>query len=631
MLKSSALRAHSKKCEAVFGLKCALKQKRESQFRFNLNEIGSKVSLFAVMWTLGLTISGGTGHAATKDVTYDSSYGQYLIGKMAALDGDVQTAARAFMMAADAEPENKALTEKAFFAATLSGDMAYASRNIPKGEGTTRFGRLMGHEVQAISFIRARKYNQALKAIDDALKLEGDDRSAQLLRPLILAQAGKWEKAIDKGLMAELNNPNAGRDRLVIFLQAANQARLLELKGKKSEAEALYRLICQPGAASVLFGPYFGAFLERQSRKDEAAKIYESLLASSEDRLVRQRLDSLSLSSYKAPPRPDINQIMADSLLLSATLYASENQTEMALATLRLSQYVAVPKTENAPSRERTQLLVGQVLMKMRDFEGAQMVWTSIPKTSVYYSEAQFRAAWNLKEHEDLDGALKVFTALSEQNPKDANLITERARILWQQKDPKSALTLIEAFKTREGEDRLNWQLWFIKAIIEQDMGAVEASDASARAGLKLAPDSPELLNMLGYSLIDRNIEVETGIEMIKKALNISPQSGAIMDSLGWGYYRLGRFTEALEWIERAIEAEPSDPEITEHLGDVYKALGRDIEAKYQWARVLVLKPSEKQALSVTKKLDAAKKREALQVAEAGLKASTSVKKPKKK
>jgi tetratricopeptide (TPR) repeat protein len=76
------------------------------------------------------------------------------------------------------------------------------------------------------------------------------------------------------------------------------------------------------------------------------------------------------------------------------------------------------------------------------------------------------------------------------------------------------------------------------------------------------------------------------------------------MDSLGWGYYRLGEYDQALDWIEQAILLEPSDPEVNEHLGDVYRALGRGDEARYQWQRVLTLEgASEKQLASVKQKL----------------------------
>jgi tetratricopeptide (TPR) repeat protein len=93
-------------------------------------------------------------------------------------------------------------------------------------------------------------------------------------------------------------------------------------------------------------------------------------------------------------------------------------------------------------------------------------------------------------------------------------------------------------------------------------------------------------------------------MDLVRSALNITPKSGAVIDSLGWGYYKLGDYEQALSFIEQAVQLEPADPEINEHLGDVYKALGRNVEAGYEWGRVLTLKTSDKQAAEVRRKID---------------------------
>jgi len=66
-----------------------------------------------------------------------------------------------------------------------------------------------------------------------------------------------------------------------------------------------------------------------------------------------------------------------------------------------------------------------------------------------------------------------------------------------------------------------------------------------------------------------------------------SPQSGYIVDSLGWVYFRLGRYDEAVVQMERAVELEAVDPVVNDHLGDVYWAVGRKREAQFQWKRAL--------------------------------------------
>src|SRR5262245_27199283 len=84
---------------------------------------------------------------------------------------------------------------------------------------------------------------------------------------------------------------------------------------------------------------------------------------------------------------------------------------------------------------------------------------------------------------------------------------------------------------------------------------------------------------------------------MIRRAVELRPNSAAIIDSLGWAYFRMGDYAQALEQIERAVELEPADATLNDHLGDVYWRLGRRIEARFQWQRALTLEPDNRQAI----------------------------------
>lgn len=560
---------------------------------------------------------------------YTGAYGDYLVGRMAVSAGDTQTAARALMAAADADPANATLRERAFLAAVMSGDMTFALSHLPTAQ-SGRLARAMSAQLQAVAALRAHRtgdIKRLLAASDTAIP---GDRTSPLLKPLLFAAAGQWDKAIDADLTAQLAPDSAPRkDRLILFLQAINQAQLLERRGRNDEAEAIYKLVCQPGPANVLFGPYYGAFLERRGRTDEARTLYEAILSASEDRLIRRRLEALGAAGYRKPDKPDIRLIAAESLFLSGTLYASEQQAELSLISLRLAQYVAPESRAATVTLDRTRLLAGQVLVRMRDIEAAQQEWASVAADSPFYTEAQLRAAWAYKEADALDEAYAIFSDLGQKNPKDLGIVVEQARILWQKDDTAGALRLMDDYIAANGDKGFDWRSWFTYAVIQQTAGDWEKVKAAAKRGLELQPEAPELLNLLAYGMIDRNEDVPGAMEMIRTALKGSPRSGAIMDSLGWGYYRQGKYDEALEWIEKAIALEPADPEITDHLGDVYLKLGRGIEARYQWARVLTLNADDKQKAAVQAKLDAADVREAKAVAEAETKPPAEVKAPK--
>lgn len=91
---------------------------------------------------------------------------------------------------------------------------------------------------------------------------------------------------------------------------------------------------------------------------------------------------------------------------------------------------------------------------------------------------------------------------------------------------------------------------------------------------------------------------------MIQRAVAAQPDSGYIIDSLAWAYFRLGRYEDALAPMEQASLLEPVDPIVTDHLGDVYWAVGRTREAEFQWHRALSFEPAEKDAARIRLKLE---------------------------
>ena len=82
-------------------------------------------------------------------------------------------------------------------------------------------------------------------------------------------------------------------------------------------------------------------------------------------------------------------------------------------------------------------------------------------------------------------------------------------------------------------------------------------------------------------------------MSLIQQALALEPQSGFVTDSLGWAYYRLGRYEESVKTLERAIELRPEEPVIHDHLGDAYWKVGRKFEAHFQWQHALDIKPDD--------------------------------------
>jgi Flp pilus assembly protein TadD len=149
-----------------------------------------------------------------------------------------------------------------------------------------------------------------------------------------------------------------------------------------------------------------------------------------------------------------------------------------------------------------------------------------------------------------------------------------------------------------------HWALFFSRAICEESLRNWDKAEADFRKALELNPDQPQVLNYLGYSFVDRGVNLDEALAMIERAVKAEPDSGYIIDSLAWAYFRLGRYADALAPMEKASLLEPVDPIVTDHLGDVYWAVGRKREAEFQWRRALSFDPEEKDATRIRRKLE---------------------------
>lgn len=526
--------------------------------------------------------------------TGPAPYASFLVGRFAMATGDVDTASAALTAASNRDPGQTDLREKAFLVAILAGNIDQAQAlSSPEATGVAK---LMSGLVEATTAVKANKAATAARAIEGVLKLDSDERTAQLLRPYVMAMSGNWKAAFDDSSDEALNANDRGR--LLVYLIKAERARLYEIRGKVAEADALYKSLYQPGAASFVFGPDYAGFLERQGRTEEARTVWKAMTEASGDPIAGQSLVRLDGAGYKPTPLPGLQASMAQALLLSATLYSSDRDSEMSLAALRLSLYLD-------PASDRARIFLGQINQELKDKDEAEAAWAAVAPGSPYSNEATLRLTWSLRGRGDNAGALALVEQALKRSPDDIAFTAEKADILHAMGQDQTALKVLEDRAASAGTEDFTWQAWFIQAIVYDSLDRWPDAEKAISQAREITGDRAEVLNFLGYGWISRDIKVKEGMDLIRQAISLSPKSGAIVDSLGWGYYKLGDYEQALTHIEQAVQMDPSDAEINEHLGDVYMALGRETEARYEWQRVLTLDPTPKSVASVQAKLDA--------------------------
>lgn len=131
------------------------------------------------------------------------------------------------------------------------------------------------------------------------------------------------------------------------------------------------------------------------------------------------------------------------------------------------------------------------------------------------------------------------------------------------------------------------WHLIYARGMTNERLKNWGQAEKDLKAALAFEPDHPYILNYLGYSWADQGVNLDQAAEMIERAVRLRPTDGHIVDSLGWVYYRMGKYHDATTTLEKAIELMPYDATVNDHLGDAYWKVGRKVEARFQWKRAL--------------------------------------------
>jgi tetratricopeptide (TPR) repeat protein len=227
-----------------------------------------------------------------------------------------------------------------------------------------------------------------------------------------------------------------------------------------------------------------------------------------------------------------------------------------------------------------------------------------IGPTSPLYWQARLRMATLDAQDERFDQAVRKLKVLVAEKPDRIDAALTLADLLRSKERYSDAVSAYDTALSRvKGVEERHWPVYFGRGIVLERTKQWPRAEADMKKALELSPEQPYVLNYLGYSWIDQGLNLDAGMKMLKRATELRPDDGAITDSVGWAYYRLGQYDKAVEWLERASEQKGDDATIVEHLGDAYWHVGRFREARFQWERALNQKPDKDRVGAIQEKL----------------------------
>jgi tetratricopeptide (TPR) repeat protein len=519
-----------------------------------------------------------------------STSGSYLAARHAGGERDAAAAAAYYKAALRGDPHNNELLGRTFLAVLANGEVDEAVKlaaDVLQVDKNDRIARL----VLGVRALKQKHYQAARKELAQSVRGPITDLAATLLQAWTMANATESKAAIDS------IDKLTGADWYAIF-KDLHSALILDLAGQKKDAakrfERAYKL--DPTALRVVQS--YGSFLSRQGSTSEALKVFTTFNETlPRHPLIVEAMDELN-AGRKLPPVIDTPQAGAAEVLygLGAAL-GRRGGEDLGLIYLQLALYLA-------PSHPLALLSLGDLYEAMKKPELANKTYERVPVNSPLQRNAQIQLAMNLDTLDRTDEAKARLGKLIAANPRDLEAIMALGNVLRGRKQfAECADIYSKGVDTITKDEKSNWVIYYFRGICLERSKQWLKAEADLKKSLELYPDQPHVLNYLGYSWIDQGVNLDEGMNMIKRAVEQRADDGYIVDSLGWAYYRLGNMEEAVKHLERAVELKPEDPTINDHLGDAYWRVGRVLEARFQWSHARDLKPEPEDLEKIEAKL----------------------------
>ena len=518
--------------------------------------------------------------------------GYYLAARHAQFNQDIAAAAGFFAAALSKDQKNTDLLDSSVALNVASGNFPRAftlAEELLRNEPDD----WMALTTLAVDQIRKGERKAALETLGNLDEVGGQIQElvSALLQAWVKAGQGDADAAI--GILDSLEGPSWYEPFTLLHSGLiADQAGMTELAGTALGTSY------ERDAGSPRVVDAYARALAREGKNDRADAVlgeFEARLGGSDQYTagVRAALQGDTVE----PLITSATAGAAEALYGLGTAYARDGGNAQAASLFQLAIYLD-------PENYFAAMALGQVMEFLRQHEAAIEIYRQIPESSPLARTARVQEALNLNALERNTEAIALLEEAVAADPSDVSTIIVLGNIFRSMEDfERSRATYTQAIETLGTVPPPYWTLFYYRGIARERTDDWAGAERDFRLALTYQPNNAHTLNYLGYSLIDRGEKLDEAIDMVRRAVAAEPSNGYIVDSLGWAYYRLGRYQDAVNELERAISLKPIDPVINDHLGDAYWQVGRKREALFQWSHAQEFGPDATLAAAIATKL----------------------------
>jgi tetratricopeptide (TPR) repeat protein len=510
-----------------------------------------------------------------------------LLGRLYMANHELQKAEGEFKFAVKLEPGSEEAVTTLAYLYTEEGDNASAVKALSAVPDAARSAKL--YSALAFTYEQQKDYKKAIDTYRKAIDLDHDNLDAIRGLAQNLLNDGQTDAALEQYKVIADANPE----------DAQTYLRMAEIYRKQGKFDVALENLKKAGSMvqdSMEVNFNISAVYEAQGRYDDAIKLLQDLVKKTDK----------GDNNYSKDERTN-RSVFLEHL---GTVYRESGNDEDAINTFRKMLTLG---DDNA---ERGYQEIIDTYREAKQWQQATDAAKEASQKLPNDRDLKMVYAAQLADMGQPDPALEQVRAMLKGAPEDREVYLRLAQMYSRLKrwpESEEALNKAEQLTTKDEDKQY---LAFLRGSIYERQKKFEQAEEVFRKVLVTDPQSATVLNYLGYMLADRGVKLDEALIMIKKAVELEPANGAYLDSLGWAYFKLGKFELAEDNLIKASQHIGTDPTVQEHLGDLYQKTGRLKlaaahweQAVQEWNKTVPAELDGDDLAKVSKKLDAAKVR----------------------